>query len=51
MVDLTSTRAVITGGGGKAIAHVGSGFKPPVLLKDSDIMEQGIEKLGTSTQR
>jgi 2-keto-4-pentenoate hydratase/2-oxohepta-3-ene-1,7-dioic acid hydratase in catechol pathway len=30
---------------------VGLGFNPPVYLQDGDIMELGIQGLGTSTQR
>jgi 2-keto-4-pentenoate hydratase/2-oxohepta-3-ene-1,7-dioic acid hydratase in catechol pathway len=32
-------------------AGVGLGFKPPVYLKPGDVMELGIEGLGTSTQK
>jgi 2-keto-4-pentenoate hydratase/2-oxohepta-3-ene-1,7-dioic acid hydratase in catechol pathway len=32
-------------------AGVGLGFKPPVYLKDGDVVELGIEGLGSSRQR
>jgi 2-keto-4-pentenoate hydratase/2-oxohepta-3-ene-1,7-dioic acid hydratase in catechol pathway len=31
-------------------AGVGFGFKPPVYLKDGDVVSLGIDQLGSSTQ-
>ncbi|RZL97220.1 MAG: ureidoglycolate lyase, partial [Pedobacter sp.] len=32
-------------------AGVGLGFKPPIYLKDGDVVELGIDGLGTSKQQ